>query len=65
MQVILQADQRPKQDHKDAILAAHPQELYQENIQSLINQCRRNLSIFFVMEIYLETMMERLNSGEQ
>ena len=27
-------------------------------------QCRRNWSIFFVMEAYLETMMERLNSGE-
>ena len=28
MQEILQADQRPKQDHKDAILPAHPQELF-------------------------------------
>ena len=28
MQAILQADQRPKQNHKDAILPAHPQELY-------------------------------------
>ena len=28
MQVILQADQRPKQNHKDAILQAHPQELF-------------------------------------
>ena len=28
MQVILQADQRPKENHKDAILPAHPQELY-------------------------------------
>ena len=27
MQVILQADQRPKRNHKDAILPAHPQEL--------------------------------------
>ena len=27
MQVILQADQRPKQNHKDEILPAHPQEL--------------------------------------
>ena len=53
MQVILQADQRPKQNHKDAILPAHPQELYslgrelglmlnQENIRSTIIQCRRN-----------------------
>ena len=28
MQVILQADQRPKQSHKDENLPAHPQELY-------------------------------------
>ena len=28
MHVLLQADQRPKQNHKDAILPAHPQELY-------------------------------------
>ena len=28
MQAILQADQRPKQNHKDASLPAHPQELY-------------------------------------
>ena len=75
MQVILQADHKPKQNHKDAILPAHPQELFllerelglmlnQENIRSTIIQCRRNWSIFFVMEVYLETMMERLNSGE-
>ena len=75
MQVILHPDQRPKQNHKDAILPAHPQELYllgrelglilnHKNIRSPIIQCRRNWSIFFVMEAYLETMMERLNSGE-
>ena len=28
MQVILQADQRPKQNHKDVLLPAHPQKLY-------------------------------------
>ena len=49
----LQADQRPKQNHKDVILPAHPQELYplvkelglilnHKNIRSLIIQCRRN-----------------------
>ena len=68
----LEADQRPKQSHKNEILPAHPQELYllerelgmmlnQENIRSLIIQCRRKL---IVMEDYFETMMERLNSGE-
>ena len=38
--------------------------LNHKNIRSPIVQCRRNWSIFFVMEVYLETMMERLNSGE-
>ena len=28
MQVILQADQRPKQNHKDVLLPAHPQKVY-------------------------------------
>ena len=28
MRVISQADQRPKKNHKDEILPAHPQELY-------------------------------------
>ena len=88
MHVLLQADQRPKQNHKNEILPAHPQELYllrrelglmsnHKNIRSPIIQCRRNWSIFFVMdnmcnwvlffvmEAYLETMMERLNSGEK
>ena len=71
----LEADQRPKQSHKNAILPAHPQELYllgkelglilnHKNIRSPIIQCRRNWSIFFVMVVYLEKMMERLNSGE-
>ena len=71
MQVILQADQRPKQNHKDAILPAHPLELYllgkefglmlnHKNIRSPIIQCRRNWSIFFVMEVYFETMMEQI-----
>ena len=75
MQVILQADPRPKQNHKDAILSAHPQGLYllgrehglmsnQENNRYPIIQCERNWSIFFVMEAYMETMVERLNSGE-
>ena len=75
MRVILHADQRPKQNHKDENLPARPQEQYllvkefgpmlnQENIQSPILKCRRNWFIFFVMEVYLEKMMERLNSGE-
>ena len=38
--------------------------LNQDNIQSPIMKCRINWFIFFVMEVYLEKMMERLNSGE-
>ena len=75
MRVILQADQRRKQNHKDAILPAHPREPYHsgrelglvlnhENIRSPIIRCRRKLIIFFVMVAHFEKMMERLNSGE-
>ena len=50
---ILQADQRPKQNHKDENFPAFPQEQYllgkelgpmsnQENIQFPIMKCRRN-----------------------
>ena len=28
MRVVLQGDQKPKENHKDAILPAHPQELH-------------------------------------
>ena len=53
MRVVLHADQRPKQDHKDENLPILSQERYllekdlgpmlsQENIQSPIMQCRRN-----------------------
>ena len=75
MRVILQADQRLKRNHTDENLQALPQEPYllgkdfgpmlnQENIQSPIMRCRRNEFIFFVMEDYIEKMMEQLNSGE-
>ena len=71
----LDADQRPKQNHKDENLPALPQEphllgkelgpmLNQENIHSLIMRCRRNSFIFFDMQEYKEKMMERLSSGE-
>ena len=61
MQLILQADQRPKRNHKDENLPVLPQELYllgkefgpmlnQENIRSPITKYQRNWFIFFVME---------------
>ena len=76
MHVLLRADQRPKQNHKDVLLPAHPQKRYllgkelgpilnHKIIRPPIIQCRRNWSIFFVMVVYLEKMMERLNSGDQ
>ena len=76
MQRILQADQRPKQNHKEENLPALHQEqfilgkergpiLNQGNIRSPIMKYRRNWFIFFVMEIKcIEKMMERFNSGE-
>ena len=61
--------------HKDALLPAHPQKLFllgkelapilnHKIIRSTIILCQRNWSIFFVMGVYLEKTMERLNSGE-
>ena len=75
MRVILQAVQKPKQNHKEENLPTHPQRLFllgkefgpmlnQENIQFLIMKCQRNWFVCFVMEVYQEKTMERLNSGE-
>ena len=74
MRSTLHADQRLKQNHKEENLPALPQEQFplRKELGPMLNegniylrfQCRRNWSIFFVMEAYLETMMERLNSGE-
>ena len=73
MRVILQAVQKPKQNHKEENLPTHPQRLFllgkefgpmlnQENIQFLIMKCQRNWFVCFVMEVYLEKTMKRLNS---
>ena len=54
MHVLLQADQRPKQNHKDVLLPAHPQKLYllgkelgpilnHKIFRSAIIQCRKKL----------------------
>ena len=75
MRVILQADRKPKQNHKDDNLPILPQELFQlvkdvglmldqENIHPPVMRCRRDWFIFFVMENRFEKIMERLNSGE-
>ena len=56
-------------------LPVHPQKLYlmgeefkltlnYKIVRSRTIQCQRNWSIFFVMEICVEKMMERLKSGE-
>ena len=75
MQVILQVDQKSKQNHTDVLLSAHPQKLYllgkelglilnHKNIRSPTIQCQRNWSIFFIMIVYLKKMIKRLNPGE-
>ena len=68
---------RLKQNHKDVLLPAHPQELYPSGkedglilsqkiiLQSITQtQCQNGWVLFFVMVIYLEKKMERLNSGD-
>ena len=75
MYLLLRADQRLKQNHKDVLLPAHLQELYpsgkelglmlsQKIIRPSLTQCENNWVLFFVMVIYLEKKMERLNSGD-
>ena len=75
MHVLLRADQRPKQNHEDVLLPAHPQELHpsgkesglmlsQKIVPQSITQCQNNWVLFFVMVTYLEKTMERLNSGD-
>ena len=72
---LLRADQRLKQIHKGVLLPARPQELYpsgkesglmlsQKIIRQSLTQCQKNWVLFFVMVIYLEKKMERLNSGD-
>ena len=76
MHVLFRADQRLKHNHKDVFLPVHPQKLYllgkelgpmlnRKIIRPPIIQCRRNWSIFFVMVVFLEKMMERSNSGDE
>ena len=66
---------KDKANNKEVLLPAHPQKLCllgkelglilnHKNIRSPTIQCQRNWSIFFVMVVYHEKMMERLNSGE-
>ena len=71
----LQADQRLKQKHEDLPLLAHLQELYlflkeygltlnQELNRISRTQWQKDWLLFFVMVIYLENKMLRLNSGD-
>ena len=73
--LLLQADQRLKQNQEDLPLLAHLRELYlfvkefrlilnQELIRISHSQCQNDWLLFFVMVIYLEKKMERLNSGD-
>ena len=73
--LLLQADQRLKQNHEDLLLLAHLQELHpsgkesglmlsQELIRISLSQCEKEWLLFFVMVLYFEKKMERLNSGD-
>ena len=75
MYLLLGADRRLKQNHKDVFLPAPPQELYpsgkesglsmsQKIIRQSLTQCQNNWVLFFVMVICLVKMIERLNSGD-
>ena len=76
MYLLLRADQRLKQNHEDVLLLAHLQDLYlsvkdlglmlsQELVRISLTQCQIGWVLFFVMVIYLEKKMERLNSGDK
>ena len=76
MYLLLRADQRLKQDHEDLPVLAHLQELYvfvkeyglilnQELNPITRTQWQKDWVLFFVMVIYLEKKMGRLNSGDQ
>ena len=67
MYLLLRADQRLKQNHKDVLLPAHPHKLYllEKELGQILNhkiirppltQCQNNWVLFFVMVIYLEKM---------
>ena len=77
MYLLLRADQRLKQNHEDVLLPTHLRELYlsvwdlglilsQKIYSSIAYPVSKQLStLFFVMVIYLEKKMERLNSGDK
>ena len=73
--VLLQADQEAQAKPQRRISASSSTKIYllekelgpilnHKIIRSKIIQCRRNWLIFFVMVVYSEKMMERLNSGD-
>ena len=64
MQLILQTDRNPKQNHRDSILPAHPQDVDAGEFSISDFEVRRNGFIFFDMQEYKEKMMARLNSIE-
>ena len=47
MYLLLRADQRPKQDHEDVLLPAHPQELYlsEKDLGLILSQKLIHLSL--------------------
>ena len=75
MDLLLQADQRLKQNHEDLPLLAHLQELYlfvkeygliliQELDPTKRSQWQQDWTLFFGMDTYLEKKIVRSNSGD-
>ena len=67
MQVFLEADQRPKHNHKDEFLPAPPQELYLlgKRTWTDVEPGEYSISDYEVSKkLIIEKMMERLNCGE-
>ena len=74
--VLVFASRTKVKNHEDVLLPAHLQELYlsvkdiglilsQKIIRLSLTQCQNNSVLFFVMVIYLEKRMDRLNSGDE
>ena len=74
MYLLLRADQRPRQNHEHILLPIYKKVylsvkdlgliLSQKLIRLSLTQCQNDWLLFFVVVIYFEKKMERLNSGD-
>ena len=63
MRVILQADQWTKQNHKDAILPAHPQEIYLGRHGQLLREEDGAIEFWRIKKIIFGTNLRILSIG--